>query len=392
MSLSRFLGELKRRHVLRVVGAYAVAAWVAVEVFTTIQPILWPEHEWTNRLFVVLALLGFPAVFALAWIFDITPYGVRRTPSLEAIQAGTGDGPPGGVPPLRPRTLSPRAAGFFGLGIIVALVGLAAYAGFHELQPPAEPTDIAAIESIAVLPFADMSPNRDQEVFSDGIAEELLNRLARVPSLRVPARTSSFAFRGSDDDVREIGRRLGVQAVLEGSVRRDGDRLRVSAQLVDVATGYRLWSDTFNGEATGVFELQDEIANAIVDALRLHFAPAPEAGARGTRNARALEQYYRGVRLAAERTDRDLRDAVASFERAIREDSSFALAHAALAQAYSVLPGYGDFPVDSAMSLGMAAAAHALRLDPTLADAYAAMGQLVQNVDWDLREIGRAHV
>jgi adenylate cyclase len=391
MKLDRLLGELKRRHVLRVVGAYAVAAWIAVEVFTTVQPILWPEHEWTNRLFVVLALLGFPAVFALAWIFDITPTGVRRTPSLAQVAGlparATAEAEPAPGMGLRvrgPRRLGPVGAGFFGLGILVAIVGIAAYAGYHEMQPR-EPTDIASIESIAVLPFADMSPARNQEYFSDGIAEELLNRLARVPSLRVPARTSSFAFRDREDDVREIGRRLGVQAVLEGSVRRDGDRLRVGAQLVDVASGYRLWSASFEGDAASVFELQDEIANAIIQTLSLHFAAAPEAGVRGTKSTRALDHYYRGVREAAGRTDRDLRAAVASFSAALREDANFALALAAIAQAYAVLPAYGSFPVDSAMTLGMAAAAQALRLDPTLADAYAALGQLVQNVDWDLR-------
>jgi TolB-like protein len=373
MRLDRLFEELRRRRVLRVIGAYAVAAWVAVEVYTTIQPILWPAHEWTNRLVVVLVLAGFPAVFALAWIFDITPQGLRRTRSLESgVTAGQ-------------RMLTPRATGFFGLGVLVAIVSLAAYAGLHRTRSADPARSAAAIQSIAVLPFADMSPARDQEYFGDGIAEELLNRLAQVPELRVPARTSSFAFKGRNADVREIGRRLNVQAVLEGSVRRDGDRLRVTAQLIDVATGYHLWSDTFERDASRIFALQDEIANRVVDVVRLRFVATPEAGERGTSNQAALAIYYRGMERWNERTVASLQQALRDFREAIRADSAFALAHAALAQTYAVLPAYGAYPPDSAFTNGMAAAARALRLDPSIAAAYAAMGQLVQNIEWDPR-------
>lgn len=378
MRLDRLFGELKRRRVLRVIGYYAVAAWVAVEVYTTIQPILWPTLEWTNRFVVVLALAGFPAVFALAWIFDITPEGVRRTPVIAGVAEGTAGGG-------ERRMLSARATGFFGLGILVAIAGLAAYAGFRQPGADSGAASAAAIQSIAVLPFVDMSPAHDQEFFGDGIAEELLNRLAQVPELRVPARTSSFAFKGRNEDMREIGRQLNVQAVLEGSVRRDGDRLRVTAQLINVATGYHLWSETFERDASGIFALQDEIANQVVDVVRLRFSAAPEAGERGTSNRVALEHYYRGMERFNERTVASLQLALSDFLEATRVDSAFALAHAALAQTYAVLPAYGAYPPDSAITHGMAAAARALRLDPTLAPAYAAMGQLVQNVEWDPR-------
>ena len=367
----------------RVLGYYAVAAWVVVEVHTTIQPILWPTAEWTNKLVVVLALLGFPAMFALGWIFDITPHGIRRTPKLGADGAELAVA---AVPSTR--ALHSRAAGFFGLGILVAIVGLAAYAGLHTptgADPSANNPENAPIESIAVLPFVDLSEAHDQEFFSDGIAEELLNRLAQVSGLRVPARTSSFAFKGRNEDVREIGRQLGVQAVLEGSVRRDGNRVRITAQLIDVTTGYHLWSDNFEREATGVFELQDEISNAIVDKLRLRFVDAAEAGERGTTSEAALELYYRGMESWNERTPTALLQALEDFRAAIREDTAFALAYAGLAQTYAVLPAYGAYRADSAITNGMAAAAHALRLDPTLAQAFAAMGQLVQNIEWDPR-------
>jgi adenylate cyclase len=379
MRPGRFLSELQRRHVLRVIGAYAFAAWIAVEVYTTIQPILLEDYEWTNTYVVVLAILGFPVVFALAWIFDITPHGVRRTLSLE--QLATVPSPPPDAAPVQRRHLSARATGFFGLGILVALVGFAAYAGGTH-----QPLDEGApIRSIAVLPFVDMSSTGDQGFLSDGIAEELLNRLTQVPDLNVPARTSSFAFRDSREGVPQIGRRLGVESVLEGSVRREGDRVRVQARLIDVSTGNTVWSETFEGSASDVFALQDQISDGIVEALRVRITAAPEAGERGTKNAQAMETYLLGLQRWHQRTDRDLRQALAHFRAAVAEDSAFALAHAALAQTYAVLPMYGDFPVDSAVMLGSAAAARAIDLDPSLGDAYAAMGQIAQNFEWDLR-------
>ena len=372
MRVGHFLTELKRRHVLRVVGAYAVAAWVAVEVFTTIQPILLDGAEWTNRLVVVLALVGFPLTFALAWIFDITPQGVRRTDALPQPEASE---------PLatRPRrVLTPSASGFFGLGILVALVSFAAYAGLGRAGS-------VAVTSIAVLPFDDMSSTQDQEYFSEGIAEELLNRLNELTdsTLRVLPRTSSFALAGQGLDTREIGRRLGVQAVLEGSVRRENDRVRVTARLIRAATGEQIWGDTFEGEATDVFGLQDAIATAIAEAVRAHLTPNAAAGERYTANELAAELYMQGMKRWHLRTDRDLRQALEYFQRAIEEDPQFALAHAALAQTYAVLPAFGDFPVDQAVTAGYAAAAVAIGLDPTLAQAYAAMGQIVQNFEWD---------
>jgi adenylate cyclase len=383
MTPAGFFSELQRRHVLRVIGAYAFAAWIAVEVYTTIQPILLEEYEWTNTYVVVLAIIGFPIVFALAWIFDITSQGISRTLSLDELAVGPAPERAAAIAAPAPRRqLSARATGFFGLGILVALIGFAAYAGGVRHAPVAEG---APIRSIAVLPFADMSSSADQEFLSDGIAEELLNRLTQVPDLNVPARTSSFAFKGRNEDVREIGRRLGVETVLEGSVRREGDRVRVQARLIDVANGFPLWSETFEGSASDVFALQDQISDGIVEALRVRIAATPEAGERGTRNAHAMEAYLLGLQRWHQRTDRDLRQARSHFLAAVAADSAFALAHAALAQTYAVLPMYGEFPVDSAVLLGSTAAARAIDLDPSLGDAYAAMGQIAQNFEWDLR-------
>lgn len=370
---------------MRVAGVYAVAAWAAVEVSATVFPLL-GLPEWTTKLVVVLALLGFPVAFVLAWVFDLTPGGVRRTLPVENL--------PVDAPAVVhvPRTTSSRAAGFFGLGILVALIGFAAYARFgpvSSISPPRRAA--AAIESIAVLPFVDFSEARDQEYFSDGVTEELLNRLVHIEGLRVAARTSSFAFKGRNEDVTDIGRKLRVQAVLEGSVRREGNRLRVTAQLIDVSTGYHLWSETYEREQESIFAIQDEIASAIVDALQKQFTPEVVAAEAGTKNVRAHEFYLRGLARWHDRTYASLTEAIGYFERAIAEDPDYALAHAGLAQAYAVLPAVGPFPFGEAVALGTAAAARALAIDASLAQAHAAIGQIAQNFEWELGDAERAY-
>lgn len=374
-----FFSELRRRRVMRVAGVYAVAAWAAVEVSATVFPLL-TLPEWTVRLVLVLALIGFPVTFALAWVFDVTPDGVRRTLPVTEL-------PPAPVVtvPAAPRQMSSRAAGFFGLGILVALVGFAAYARFGP--PPAA----ARIQSIAVLPFADLSENRNQEYFSDGVTEELLNRLARIDGLHVAARTSSFAFKDHNEDMRQIGRKLQVQAVLEGSIRRDGNRLRIAAKLIDTRTGYQLWSETYERQLESVFAIQDEIANAIVAELRMQFSADAERDPAGTTNMRAHDAYLLGLARLHARTDGSVREALGYFDRAIAEDTAYALAYAALAQAYAVLPTLGDFPFAEAVEKGSAAAAQALALDARLAQAHAALGQLAQNFEWELGDAERAY-
>ncbi len=396
MTLRHLLDELKRRHVPRVVGAYAVAAWAAVEVTSTVFPLL-GLPQWAATAVVVLALLGFPVTLALAWIFDITPQGVRRT-ALTAAPSGdvaTADLPPASAapaaagPPPADAGGARRSLGFFGFGILVALVAFAAYA---RLRPGAEePASAGGIRSTAVLPFIDLSARHDQEYFSDGITEELLNRLAQVDGLRVAARTSSFAFKGKNEDISEIGRQLRVEGVLEGSMRVDGDRVRITAQLVDARTGYHLWSRDFDRTRQGVLEVQDEIAGAIVGALRMQFAGGTAMDAAvaagepvGTRDVRAHDLYLLGLARWHERTNANLRLALDAFQQAVAIDSSYALAWAGIAQTYAVLPAYGGFPVGEAVARGTAAAARALALNAGVAEAHAALGQIAQNLEWDL--------
>lgn len=384
MKAFRIFAELRRRRVLRVVGVYAVGAWAAIEVSATVFPLL-HLPEWTVTFVVGLALLGLPVASILAWLYDLTPAGVIRTPAdgvpVTATATEQGSAPQ--------RGLAGRAAGFFGLGMLVALVSVAAYFRFGPAY--VAPVDATGIESIAVLPFADMSERGDQTYFADGMTEELLDRLAHVEGLRVAARTSSFAFRDRDEDVKQIALRLGVESILEGSIRRDGDRLRVTAQLIDARTGYHLWSETYDREVASVFTIQDEISTAIVDALRMQFAGSDPGAASRTGNVRAHDLYLQGMLRLHQRTEAGLRQAIGYFEQSLAEDPEYAPAWAGLAQTYAVLPSISTFPVEEAIGSGAAAAARALAIDATLAEAHAALGQIAQSFEWNFPDAERAY-
>jgi TolB-like protein/Flp pilus assembly protein TadD len=388
VKLRHFLDELQRRHVWRVTGVYLVAAYAVVQGAATIFPLL-NIPNWVATIVVIIAALGLPVAILLAWVFDITPQGLRKTP----------DAAPVAEIPLEQqleahrRRFAARAVGFVGVGILVALVGFAAFANYTEIGK-ARPGAGERIESVAVLPFRDLSANRDQEYFADGVAEELLNRLAQIEGLRVPARTSSFAFKGRDLPINTIGDRLRVQAVLEGSIRREGDNLRVTAQLVDAKTGYQIWSNTYDRKISSVFAIQDEISEAIVSALKLQFAPSTptfEGESHGTKNAHAQDLYFKGLKAFNERTDQQLRVALQYFQQAVEADSTYALAHAGLAKTFAVLPAFGDFAVVDALRKGSASAARAISLDPSLGEAHAALGQIAQNLEWDLTSALRSY-
>lgn len=381
MRASGVFSELKRRRVWRVAGAYVLGVWMALEIVLETSPVL-GFPEWVSRVAVVLALIGFPVTVVLAWAFDITPEGVVRTPSVE--DQGSAPGNRGRVV----MTAGPaRLAGVFGAGILVALVGFGAYTMVSP-HPVVRPE---AIESIAVLPFNDLSTAQDQEYFADGVTEELINRLARINEIRVAARASSFRFRDRDTDLTDVGHQLGVQAVVEGSVRREGDRLRVTVELVDVASGFQIWSQSYDRTVDDIFSIQDEISTAIVDALRVQLIPGASRLRAGTSNVRAHDAYLLGLARWHARTEEDLRRAIEYFEEALEEDDTYAPAYAGLALTYAVLPTYSDFPVDSAARLGSEAAARALALDAQEAEAHAAIGQIAQGLEWNLEAAEMAY-
>ena len=246
--------------------------------------------------------------------------------------------------------------------------------------------------SIAVLPFANLNPSPDNEYFADGMTDELINALAKVPGLHVVSRTSCFAFKGRSEDAREIGRRLQVATVLEGSVRRAGPRLRVATQLINVADGFLLWSESFDREAEDVFAIQDEIARAISSALRGRLLdPGAEARVRRpTDDLEAYQLYLKGRQSWNRRTEQDLRDAKLAFEQALVRDPGFALAHAGMADTWALLGFYSAAPPDEVFPRAKRAARQALELEPALAEAYPALAYSAMYYDWDWAEAEQA--
>ncbi|MGK7312122.1 MAG: tetratricopeptide repeat protein [Candidatus Longimicrobiales bacterium M2_2A_002] len=375
MNAGSLFSELKRRRVWRVAGGYILVVWMAVEIVVETFPLL-GAPDWVPRVVVILAFVGFPITVLLAWLFDITPDGVVRTRARDEVEAGADTDPSRVVVQAGPA----RLAGVFGAGMLVALVGFGAY----SMVNPRRLVRPESIQSIAVLPFSDLSPAGDQAYFADGVTEELINRLARLEEIRVAGRTSSFAFRGRDAGLEEIAGRLGVEAVVEGSLRRDGDQLRVSVELVDVATGFQIWSESYDRTVDDIFAIQDDIATAIVDALRVQLVPGTSRLRAGTSSVRAHDAYLLGLARWHTRTETDLLRALEYFQQAVEEDQSYAPAHAGLALTYAVLPTYTGYPVAEAADRGSQEAARALALNAQLAEGHAAIGQIAQALEWNL--------
>ncbi len=246
--------ELRRRNVFRVVAAYLVFGWLVLQIADIVFPAL-DLPEWTITLIVVLLAIGFIPVLIVSWVYELTPEGLKRESDVDQTRSVT------------------RAAGRrLDLITIAMLVLVLAVIVVNRMLPDGQKddrADAAAHEySIAVLAFEDLSDTQDQEYFGDGLAEELLNQLAKVEDFRVAGRTSAFAFKGRDDDLRVIGGKLNVATILEGSVRKAGDQLRITAQLNDVADGYHLWSETYDGKLENIFEFQEQIARSVVTALK----------------------------------------------------------------------------------------------------------------------------
>jgi len=235
--------------------------------------------------------------------------------------------------------------------------------------------------SIAVLPFVDMSPQKDQEYFCDGMTEELINRLSNIKELKVPARTSAFMFKGKAEDIREIGRKLDVQTVLEGSIRKEDHQLRITVQLVNVSDSYHIWSETFDRELTKVFSIQDEVALTIADKLKLTLVGKDKAKLvkRPTENLQAYNLYLQGRYFWNKRTAEEIRKAIDFFNQAIEIDSHYALAYVGLADCYLLLPSYGRFPIREVLPKAKEAVSRALEVDDTLAEAHTSLAAVIES-------------
>lgn len=358
---------------------YAAVAFATVEASDLVFPRL-QLPDWSVTLVIALALAGFPLTIAVAWIYDLKEGVLVRS-----------EGAPGTAVNRRTGWLSAPTTLVIGL-----MVSLGVTAGW--LAGRASTTSIAdpAFASIAVLPFADMSPARDMEYFGDGMAEEILNVLAKVPGLKVAGRTSSFSFKGRDADLNSIGTILGVGTILEGSVRRSATRVRITAQLVRTDDQSHLWSETFDrGFDEDVFEVQDDIARAIVDALKVELTgeETPSISVqRGTENLQAYNAYLLGRFQWNRRTREGVLRSIGSFEEAIRLDPGYARAFTGIADAYSIASNFEWMSPREAMPLARAAVESALALNPELADAYTSLGAILSWYEWDQDEAERAYL
>jgi TolB-like protein len=307
-----FLGELRRRNVFRVAATYVVASWLIIQVVSSVDaPLNLPD--WFDTVVVIFLAIGFPIAILLAWAFEMTPDGIRA-----ARPGSSGD--------------NQLASNKLDYALIGALMIVAVTTSWNQFGLPivrsdSSPASISNDKSIAVLPFADMSPDGDQEYFADGIAEELLNELTNLDGLRVAGRTSSFSFKGKDDDIRSIGEALNVSLILEGSVRKDGDRVRITAQVIDAASGYHHWSETYDRNLTDIFAIQDEIAAAIAGVLgvRLGVGDINSFDGAGTDSVEAYEAYLQAKQIPYMQLDR-----IRPLERAVQLDPDYAAALAAL--------------------------------------------------------------
>jgi adenylate cyclase len=363
--LPSYFSELKRRSVFRVAALYAIVGWILIQVATSTFPYL-QLPPWLVTAVIVLVVLGFPIALVLAWAYDITPDGVRRTEPAPAAPRGT-------LSPLRP------------LLMLVAAVIVSAGAYSYLNRTEHATASAAGISSLAVLPFADMSPAGDQAYFADGIAEELLDALSRLEGLRVPSRTSSFIFRQTHANVREVGRALNVDAVLQGSVRKAGTRVKVTAQLIDARTDTHLWSSTWNRELRDIFAVQEEIARSIVQALGMRLSHRDPLMRRHVSDLSAYELYMRGRSHLLSRTRESTLAAVDAFEEALARDPAYALAHAGLALAAAEMHlryaarGSGEEWGGRAMR----AAHRALDLDAGLGEAHEALAAVFRKTEFD---------
>ena len=369
--------KLKRRNVIRMGGLYLVGAWLIVQVAETVLP-TFDVPTWVLRATIIMLALGFVPALIFAWIFELTPQGLKRDEEVALGQS---------LAPVTARRMDRML-------LAVSVLAIAYFAFDKFMLAPQRETDLVTqttaqisaeanaekaksnANSIAVLPFANMSGDAANEYFSDGISEEILNVLASVPELKVAARTSSFSFKGKSMEVPEIAKALNVRMVLEGSVRQQGDTVRVTAQLIDAETGFHVWSQTYDRKLADIFAVQDEIARAIGDELKVKVAGATEEGdnSSGTRSVEAYDLYLRGMALWHQRGGENLWAAIKLFEQAVVIDPDYAQAYAGQALAYAVLAAYSDrMSWDESLQRSDDFSLRALALAPDLPEPYTAL-------------------
>src|SRR6516225_8192056 len=369
-----FFSELKRRNVYKVAVAYIVGGWALSQGIAQVFPVF-DVPNWAIRLVVLLIIIGLPVALVLAWAFEITPQGIKRTETADAmLQAG------------RQKNNAWIYVVVVGAVVSIGLFFLGRYTAGNPASRNSEAATALPQKSIAVLPLLNESGDPKDEYFSDGLSEELIAALAQISGLKVIGRSSSFRFKDRKEDPRAIGEKLGVSTLLDGTVRKQGDRVRIVAELVNAANGIQLWTQTFDRQLKDIFDVQKEIARAVAESLKVTLLGTDiSAQASATDNAEAHNAYLQGHFYLVRRNVEDFRKAISYYDEAIQLDPNYALAYAERAEAWAFL---GDFTGQrpTAYPKASADAKKAVAIAPTLAEARAALGWVLCLVDWKFAE------
>src|SRR5881396_622659 len=369
MNPKGFFGELKRRNVYKVAVAYAIVGWLLIQIATQVFPFL-EIPNWVVRLVIALVAIGFPIALVIAWAFEITPQGIERTEVADTTQAAAGQKKHAWI-----------YVAIIGAVLSIGLFFLGRY-GFRNASPSS--SDLPP-KSIAVLPFDNLSEEKGNAYFAEGIQDEILTRLAKVADLKVISRTSTQHFKSAPDNLPQIAKQLGVMHILEGSVQKANDQVRVNVQLINALTDAHLWADTFDRKLTDIFAVESEIAKTIADTLQAKVSGSEQhaMAARPTQNTEAHQLYLQGRYFWSKRSAANLQKSIDYFNQAIAQDQNYALAYAGVAQAWMVLPPYGAASPSESFPQAEAAARKALELDDTLAEAHTSLGQVLLFYDLD---------
>jgi len=365
-----FFTELKRRNVYKVAVAYAVVAWLLVQVATQVFPFL-EIPNWVVRLVIALVVIGFPVAVVIAWAFEATPEGIKRTEIADAM----------------PATATQKKYAWIYIVVICGTIsvilfflgrytaGSKATASFNDISN----------KSIAVLPFENLSEEKGNAYFAEGIQDEILTRLAKIADLKVISRTSTQHFKSSPENLPQIAKQLGVANILEGSVQRVADQVRVNVQLINATTDAHLWAESFDRQLTDIFRIESEIAKTIADTLQAKLTGSEKRAiaAQPTENTEAHEFYLKGRYFWNKRTAKDFKTAISYFQQAIDKDPKYALAYAGLADSYGLLSGWGAGSPQESFPPAKTAAKKALALDDTLAEAHASLAKILFAYDLD---------
>jgi len=372
-----FFFELKRRNVYKVAITYAVVAWLLIQAASILLP-TFEAPSWVMKAFVVFLAFGFVIAVMISWAFEATPEGLKRTEDV----------PPEVAAKLP--TWSPRKFAAFVIGVAVIAAGLLAF-NLWRNQSAATPRNTAsaarteaATKSIAVLPFVNMGADKNDEYLSDGVSEELITALSKITGLQVKARTSSFAFKGKNEDIQKIGELLHVTHLLEGSVAKAGNKLRITVQLIQAADGNHLWSDTYDREMQDIFAVRSEVAQQVAETLKVRLLGEEKRkiDKKPTENLEAYNLYRQGRFYTDKLSEEGMTKAVPLFQQAIEKDPRFALAYAGMADNY-VIAADAIIPPREAFSKAKEAALKAIELDDSLAEAHASLGLVHYHYDWD---------